>query len=119
MKRKRKEKKEKVDGLGPDDLKRIHSAVRKVWAWSHPRRLAIKRAVDKKGFSFCEDCLQRVPKVTIDHIDPVGEVGGKDYIKKMWCPSTKLMALCNPCHRKKTNAERGIKSKQFKKKVKA
>lgn len=109
---KKKETKERVDGLGPDDLKKIHSAVRKVWAWSHARRLAVKRATDKEGFPFCEKCGIRVPKHVIDHIEPVGQVGGPDYIQKMFVPSTQLQCLCKACHAPKTRAERKVKVKK-------
>lgn len=105
----KKTKKEKIDGLGPDDLKRIHKAVRQVWSWSHPRRLAVKRSMGADGFPRCEMCKKRVPKITVDHIDPVGEVGGRDYVKKMWCPSRLLQCLCKKCHDGKTKRERKIR----------
>lgn len=98
--------KERVDGLGPDDKKKIRSAIRKVWAWSHPRRLVLKRAARPDQFWFCEGCRKTVPKITIDHINPVGEVDGPWYITSMWCSSAHLMALCVPCHKAKTKAER-------------
>jgi hypothetical protein len=105
MAKKPKSKSEKIDGLGPDDLKKIHKAVRQVWSWSHPRRLAVARATGKDGFPRCEKCRKRVPKVAVDHIEPVGEIGGPDYIRRMWCPSSKLQCLCRKCHAPKTQAE--------------
>lgn len=104
-KRSKKEKPPKVDGLGPDDLKKIHKAVRQVWMWSYPRRQAVARAMDAKGFPKCERCGKRSPKVSIDHIDPVGEIGGPDYIARMWCPSDRLQGLCKACHAPKTKRE--------------
>jgi|ERR1019366_1216664 hypothetical protein len=106
-----KSKAPKIDGLGPDNLKRIHSAVRKVWQWSKPWQLAKKRCVGSDGFPRCEnpECPDRgkpVTKVTIDHVEPVGEVGGVNYIAKMFVPSSGLQGLCNCCHRTKTAIER-------------
>lgn len=98
--------KERIDGLGPDDKKKIRAAIRQVWAWSTPRRLTVKRAARPNDFWFCEGCERVVPKITVDHIHPVGEVDGPEYITKMWCPSSQLRALCNPCHKAKTKAER-------------
>jgi 5-methylcytosine-specific restriction endonuclease McrA len=48
---------------------------------------------------------RRVPKLTVDHIVPVGEVGGRDYIQKMWTPSKNLRAICPKCHYKKTRED--------------
>lgn len=100
-----------IDGLSPDDLKKIHKVVRQAWSWSHPWRLAKKRALHEDGFYRCENpsCEQSgkpVPKVSVDHINPVGRVGGPEYIQKMFVPSNQLQVLCSPCHKKKTNEER-------------
>lgn len=105
-KRAKKEKPAKIDGLGPDDLKRIHKAVRQVWSWSYPWRLAKKRAMGADGFPRCEQCKGKVPKVFVDHISPVGEVGGRYYIQRMFIPSGDLQCLCKKCHDAKTKAER-------------
>lgn len=104
-------KAEKIDGLSSDDLKRIHKAVRQVWSWSYPWRLAKKRATGEDGFPRCENkkCPQRgkpVSKVFVDHILPVGEVGGPGYIQKMFLPSNALQCLCKKCHDAKTREER-------------
>lgn len=101
----------KTDGLSGDDLKRIHKAVRQVWSWSYPWRLAKARAMGDDGFPRCENrkCPQKgepVPKVFVDHIDPVGEVGGPNYIARMFIPSRRLQALCKKCHDLKTREER-------------
>lgn len=106
-----KKKAERLDGLSSDDLKRIHIAIRKVWSWSHPWRVAKKRALHEDGFYRCENqkCEQLgkpVPKVSVDHINPVGQVGGPSYIQRMFVPSSQLQALCTKCHRLKTNEER-------------
>jgi hypothetical protein len=107
----KKKQTERVDGLSTEDLKRINKAIRQVWTWSHPWRLAKARAVGEDGFPRCEnpDCEsdgEPVPKVFIDHIDPVGEIGGIDYVAKLFIPSSGLQALCKKCHQKKTNLER-------------
>lgn len=105
---KRKSKLPKVDGLGPGDKKNIHKAVRQVWQWSHPRRLAAARAVGKDGFQRCEKCKKKVPKTFVDHIEPVGEVAGPHYFQRMWCASTKLQNLCKKCHDVKTKEEKAL-----------
>lgn len=102
----KKEKEPRVDGLGPRERKQIHSAVRLVWSRSHARRLAILRATDAQGFTRCEVCRKRSPKVHVDHPDPVGAVDGPDYIKKMFQPSRFYKVLCPPCHRLKTKEDR-------------
>lgn len=107
---KRKPKPEQIDGLSPNDLKRIHQHVRKVWSWSHPWRLVKKRTLHADGFSRCENakCEVRgkpVPKIFVDHIEPVGEIGGPNYIKRMFLPSRFLQGLCKKCHDAKTREE--------------
>lgn len=115
----RKSKIEKVDGLGPDDLKKIHRALGQVRSWSYPVRLAKKRCMGEDGFPRCENkkCPSRgkpVPRVQADHVDPIGEIGGPGYIQKMFVPSHKLQMLCGPCHRVKTKAEAGERAKRVK-----
>lgn len=107
----KKSKPRKIDGLSPDDLKKIHKAVRQVWSWSYPWRLAKKRALRPDGFYECESlwCSQAgqpVPKVFVDHVKPVGKVGGPDYIARMFIPSSQLQCLCKRCHDEKTRDER-------------
>jgi 5-methylcytosine-specific restriction endonuclease McrA len=100
-----------VDGLGPEDLKKINRALGQVRSWSYPVRLAKKRALHADGFYRCEnpDCPKAglpVPKVQVDHIHPIGEIGGPEYIRRMFVPSTQLQCLCKPCHDAKTRAEK-------------
>lgn len=109
----KKAKPEKIDGLGPEDLKKIHKAVRQVWMWSHPWRLVKRRTLGVDGFHRCESttCTHLgapVPKIFVDHINAVGEIGGPDYIKKMWCSSDQLQGLCKKCHDAKTKDERKV-----------
>ncbi len=94
-----------IDGLNPKDIKNLRSAIRKVWHWSVPRKLCIKRATDKDGFGICEKCKKRVPKIFADHITNVGELDG-GYIERMFRPSKFLQALCKKCHQLKTNEEK-------------
>jgi Zn finger protein HypA/HybF involved in hydrogenase expression len=105
----KKKKAEKVDGFGTRERQLIHAAVRLVWQRSRARALAIRRATDKQGFVRCEKCKKRTPKHHVDHRRPIGEVGGPDYIQKMFVPSKKLDVLCPPCHRPKTKKERAPK----------
>lgn len=108
MKKQQKLKKKevpKVDGLGAKDVAKIRSAIRQVWHRSHVRKLCIKRATGKDGFMRCEQCAKKVPKIHVDHIQAVGKVDG-GFIKRLFCSSKGLQALCDKCHRAKTKAER-------------
>lgn len=105
----KKEKIEKVDGLGPTDIKKVRNAIRQVWHWSRAKRLALKRCTDENGFVYCEakDCPHEgkaVPKVFIDHIQTVGEVDG-GFLARLFCPSTGLQGLCKQCHGEKTKVD--------------
>ena len=101
-------KKEKLDGLSSDDLKKLSTAIRRVWAWSTPRRIAVKRCQNEEGFSICEQCKKLVAKIFIDHIIPCGAVDSEGFIERLYVPSTGLQALCKTCHAKKTRQERGL-----------
>lgn len=105
-KRVKKVKQAKIDGLSNGDIKKIRTAVRRVWAWSHPRRLCEKRAYwHKDGFPRCEQCKKKAPKIFIDHIENVGDVD-EGFIKRMFVSSHGLQALCKKCHDFKTKQER-------------
>ncbi len=94
----------KIDGLSPDDMKKLRSAIRQVWSWSTPRKLCIARATGKDGFARCEGCKKKVPKVYPDHIKRVGALD-EGFIKRMFVASKFLQALCRKCHNKKTREE--------------
>jgi Zn finger protein HypA/HybF involved in hydrogenase expression len=102
----------KCDGFGPAERKAVHAAVRLVWQRSLARKLALKRATDAEGYYRCEDCGARAPRVHVDHIDPVGEVGGPDYVQRMFAPSDQLRVLDPKCHKAKTKQERQTKKKK-------
>lgn len=104
-KRAPKSKPARMDGLSPKDIENIRKAIRQVWFWSHPWRLCKARAVGKDGFSYCESCKQRVPKVFVDHIKAVGLVDA-GFIARLFCPSSQLQALCKKCHDFKTKVEK-------------
>lgn len=97
--------KSKIDGLGPDDIKKIRAAVRKVWTWSQAYRIAKKRNLGPGGFPICEKCRKKAPKTYVDHLVNVGAVDG-GFIYRMFVPSSKLQNLCKKCHQAKTNKER-------------
>jgi len=95
---------QRTDGLSAGDVEKIRKAIRQVWMWSWPRRLVIKRCLTKDGFSKCEQCGKKCPKVAVDHIERVGLVDA-GFIERLFCPSSKLQGLCKDCHRLKTNEE--------------
>lgn len=105
MPKKKKTPEPKIDGLSPRDVENIRKAIRKVWMYSHPRKLAKKRCQDAEGFFHCEKCQKKTPTIAIDHITPVGKVDS-GFIERLYCPSSQLMALCKKCHDKKTREER-------------
>lgn len=107
----------KSDGLGPLEIRKIRSAIRQVWHRSYARLLCAKRCIGKDGFSYCEKCSKKAPKVYIDHIVAVGDVDG-GFLERLFCPSEKLQGLCKKCHDEKTKLERKAKPKQGKIKVK-
>jgi hypothetical protein len=101
-------------GLNPKIIKRIRSALRLEWSYtSAARRICIARATDKNGFGHCEECRRKVPKLYADHIKVMGDVLAPDYIKRMWCSSKHLQALCKRCHDRKTREERAIEKHGF------
>ena len=102
----------KVDGLSPHDIKKIRNAIRQVWHRSHVRKLCVNRCIGKDGFSYCEKCKKRSPKVFIDHITKVGEVDG-GFIKRLFTPSKNLQGLCKKCHDLKTKEERAEAALNF------
>ena len=97
----------KVDGFGPDDKRKIRAALRKVWSWSYPRRLVEKRCLIDGGFSRCEKCKKKCPKVYVDHIQNVGEVDA-GFISRLFVASHKMQGLCKKCHDAKTKLERSV-----------
>lgn len=108
----KREKAPRVDGFGPAERKRIDQVVRTVWYQSKARATAVKRCTDKKGFTVCEKCKKRTPKIKIDHIIPCGPVDSDGYIKRMFVPSAQLSALCHPCHKPKTKREAAARAKE-------
>lgn len=96
-----------VDGFGPKDAKRVRTACRRAWSWSYARRLVIERTTGKDGFSYCEQCKKKCPKIFVDHIDRVGEVDS-GFLERLFVPSTKMQGLCKKCHNEKTKEEKAI-----------
>lgn len=96
-----------VDGLSRGDIIKLQKAIRKVWSWSHPKKLCVKRSLHADGFPRCENpkCKKKkVAKIFVDHIRAVGSWSDQ-YIERMFCPSTELQALCGPCHNAKTKVD--------------
>ncbi len=108
-KKPKKQKQEKIDGLGPDEIKKIRTAIRRVWAWSYARRLVVKRCLDPKDkeYSRCEKCKKRCPKIYVDHIVACGDVD-EGYLTRTFVPSKLLQGMCKKCHDAKTKWERDL-----------
>ena len=97
---------EKTDGLGPHEIKKLREAIQVVWHRCHARALVVKRCTGKDGFTYCEKCKARTPKLKIDHIKARGLPTDGDYIARVFCPSKELMGMCKWCHDLKTKMER-------------
>lgn len=110
-----KKKSPQTDGLGPRELEKISSALRQVWYRCHARKLSIKRCTDTDGFTVCELCKERTPKLKIDHIIPVGSIKNEGCILRLFCPSSGLQGLCHTCHKKKTKLETQARKNQSQK----
>ncbi len=111
-------KKQKIDGFGPDDSAKVRKALRQVWSWSYPRRLVKQRCLQPDGFSKCEKCGAIVANVVIDHIKNVGDVD-EGFIKRLFVPSNELQGLCKKtCHDPKTKEEHTRMRKARKKREK-
>lgn len=105
----KRKKYEPIDGFGPKERQRVASVVRQVWYQCRARKLAIKRATGKDGFTYCEKCKKRTPKICVDHIDPAGSVDGPYWILRMFVPHGELQCWCPKCHAAKTKAENKLR----------
>jgi hypothetical protein len=92
------------DCLNEDDKRNIIKALRKIWHWSHSRRLVLRRCELENDYFRCEGCRKRAPKLGVDHIQAVGTFDG-GYIERLFVPSDKLQGLCKKCHKKKTKKD--------------
>ena len=107
----KKTKLEKVDGLGPNEIRKLKIVIRQVWAWSHARMLVIKRCSLPGGYYRCENqkCKKRKhPKIYVDHIEPIGTFHPETYILRSFVPSDRLQGLCHDCHKIKTKADNAL-----------
>ena len=104
----------RFDGMSAKDVANLRKATRQVWSWSLPRKICIERSIDLDGFYKCEGCRDRVPRVHVDHIVPVGHLDG-GYFERLYVTADGLQALCQKCHSAKTKAERKRKPRKFKK----
>lgn len=95
----------KVDGISAKNIAQIRTAIRRVWAWSTPRKLVIERCTGKDGWQYCEKCKKKAPKIFVDHIEACGDVLDGGYIQRMFTPSKNLQGLCKKCHDVKTKEE--------------
>lgn len=92
----------RTDGLSPFLSQRYVQALRKVWRdSSEARKICVKRSALAGGYSRCEKCKKKVPKIFVDHIVPCGALG-PGYIERLSVSSAGLQALCDGCHKVKT-----------------
>jgi 5-methylcytosine-specific restriction endonuclease McrA len=75
-----------------------------------------KKARVGRGRYKCAICNKTFKKVYVDHINPiVGDCGfttWDSYINNMFCEEDNLQALCESCHKEKTNEEK-IRRKNY------
>lgn len=98
-------------GLPPGTLtdktaERMRKVLREVWhlrSWQ--KKMALARATDAEGFTVCEECHKRAPKVHVDHIIRAGTPDA-GFLERLFVhPDHGLKVLCVPCHRDKTAIE--------------
>lgn len=90
-----------------------------------PIQDCLKEARVERGMYLCAGCNETVPatikddsgkrvkNIHVDHINPiidpaVGWTSYDDMIERMFCEKENLQALCEPCHKKKTDEEKAI-----------
>lgn len=80
-----------------------------------------KKARVSRGLYRCNDCGKLFKKVVIDHICPVVDYCGftnfDDYVNRLYCEEENLQALCENCHKKKTETEKQIRKNYGKKEL--
>jgi hypothetical protein len=101
-----------VDGLNDADVKKLRAAIRQVWRWSYSRKLVEKRCALGGGYSRCEMCRKKCPKIFVDHIVAIGPFDPATFIFRMFIPSTQLQGLCHVCHKIKTKADTAVIKKR-------
>ena len=94
----------------------IRSAMRRAWKWHPTKKKVLAEARLPLGGYTCAVCGEMAKKVDIDHINPVGPAPGSrnatdDYtwdelISRLFCGVDNLRALCKPCHKVVTAAQR-------------
>ena len=94
----------------------IRSALRRVWLYSPERREVLAKARVSRGIYRCSECKALVgPKlIQVDHIQKATPLGGikapEDwgiFIKNLlFCGIEGQVALCKPCHARKTKDEK-------------
>lgn len=104
-KKKLKKSARKFDGFSPHLKLKYRNALRMVWRnASEARKICLKRANIGGGYSRCEKCKTKSPKVFVDHIVPCGELDD-GFIERLSVASSGLKALCQACHKIKTKAD--------------
>lgn len=91
--------------------RRLYPVLRRAWFYSPERKEALRGALVSPGIYRCVICRNGFPKefIDIDHRDPIGPIPGSknalpgatwdEYIRRMFCSSGYLRALCKDCHK--------------------
>ena len=108
-------KQKKIDGLGPKEIALIVSALRGVFRYSAQVRIVQKRCLLKSGFSKCEKCQSKCPKVFVDHIQAIGFYS-PGFVERLFVSSQFLQGLCAACHKIKTKVD-NAKTRAHKKRI--
>lgn len=97
--------------------------LRRIFAWSPEKKIALKRQEHGFGMYRCESCTQPFPKnkVHTDHKNPVvdpltGFTTWDSYITRLFCSADNLQILCVDCHKVKTAKEAKIRKEARKSK---
>jgi 5-methylcytosine-specific restriction endonuclease McrA len=84
----------------------IISALRRINRWDKTRALALKRA---RHCGICKKLFLKQKDKKADHVLPVRPISGWDswdgVVERLFCEIDGYQALCEACHRLKTNNE--------------
>lgn len=94
-----------IDGYGIYEKRKIRNALRQIWQRSKARKLVKDRCTNDEGYEVCEECNKQVPKITVDHIIPIGDIEEPGFLERLMVNSEGLRGLCDPCHKVKTKED--------------
>jgi len=102
---KKKTKAVAIDGFGSVEQMKLRNAIRQVWQRSKQWGIVKARCKNDDGYFVCEERNTQVPKISVDHIVPIGDMLEPGFLERLMVPSSELQGLCDPCHKPKTKKD--------------